>query len=286
LIAFFFSIEVANQGSQMAEEKPKTKNQLERARLNHFKSQLSDLLLSALTPAAIKQLQTAGEDEKGDKLVVNLTNVKSLVAAVVNSLCIGSSELPASCTRWATLSDETLKTQKPLAYQNIFIEIAKQKSTAAKTQEIMQHFCLNLNVINELQQHYEDVNTRDDFDGTFPAISFTKRFRCYCENPPFCGKEKRNMHAIYKLHRNELEWVWQFYAEYREDTKEKKWTEDGTVVVPPEFSDFLTTKTNCFTKYTHTRDYAITPGNFFRFCFDLLSKKLSELETETASDDI
>jgi hypothetical protein len=259
------------------EEKQKTLNQIETARLNHCKSQLSDLLLSALTPATIKQLQTAGEDEKENKLVVNSTNVRSLAAAVVNSLCIGSSELSASCQQMATLSDETLKTQKPVAYQNILGEIAKQKGTAAKTQEIMQKFCLNPNVINELEQHYKDVNTRDDFDGTFPAISFTKRFRCYCENPPFCGKEKRNMHAIYKLHRNELEWVWQFYAEYMEDHKEKKWTQDGTEVVPPEFSDFLTTKTNCFTKYTHTRDYSITPGIFFRFCFDLLSKKLSEI---------
>jgi hypothetical protein len=259
------------------EEKQKTPNQIETARLNHCKSQLSDLLLSALTPETIKQLQAAGEDEKGDKLVVNSTNVRSLAAAVVNTLCIGSSELPVSCTRWATLSDATLQTQKPVAYQNILREITKQKSTAVKTQEIMQQFCLNSNVINELEQHYKDVNTRDDFDGTFPAISFTKRFRCYCENPPFCGKEKRNMHAIYKLHRNELEWVWQFYAEYMEEQKEKKWNEDGTEVVPPKFSDFLTTKTNCFTKYTHTFDYAITPGNFFRFCFDNLSKKLPEI---------
>lgn len=266
------------------EEKPKTPNQIERARLNHCKSQLSNSLLDALTPAAIRQLQTAGEEEKEEKLVVNSTNLKILGALIVNSLCVGSSTLLDSCKELATLTDEKLKTRNPLAFQNLRNQIAKQKDTAAKTQEIMQQFCLNPNVINELNQHYEDVNTRDDFDGTFPAISFTKRFRCNCVNFPFCSKEKRNMHAIYKLHRNELEWVWQFYAEYREDTKEKQWTEDGNQVVPPEFKEVLATKTKCFTRYTHTLDYAITPGNFFRFCFDRLSKTLSELDPVSSPD--
>lgn len=278
----FFLIEVATRSM---EEKPKTPNQIERARLNHCKSQLSNSLLNALTPAVIRHLHTTGEEEKGEKLVVNSTNLKTIVAIVVNSLCIGSSTLLDSCKEWTSLSDELLKTRNPLAFQNLRNQIAKQQNTAAKTQEIMQQFCLNLNVINELEQHYEDVNTRDDFNGTFPAISFTKRFRCYCVNFPCCSKEKRNMHAIYKLHRNELEWVWQFYAEYREDTKEKQWNEDGTVVVPPEFKDVLAKKTKCFTRYTHTLDYAITPGNFFRFCFGQLSKTLSELD-ETAPGDV
>jgi len=255
----------------MTEKKPKTPNQIERARLNHCKSQLSNWLLSALTPVSLKQLQIAGEDEKGEKLVVNSTNLKILSALVVNSLCVGSSSLLAFCKECATLSDETLKTRNPLAFQNLRNQIAKQKTTAAKTLEIMQQFCLNPNVINELQQHYDEVNERDYFDGTFPSISFTKRFRCYCTNFPCCSREKRNMHAIYKLYRHELEWLWQFYAEYREDTKEKQWTEDGTQVVPPEFKEVLAKKTKCFTNYTHTFDYEITPGNLFRFCFDRLS---------------